>query len=142
MRDCPLSCELGSPQSVTCLRSAGSVRCEAGGKPRRRYGRTRILSSNLEFAILGPLSAWRGGDNLDLGAPQQRAVLAALLLAGGRQVSLESLVDAVWEDPPQAAARIVRTYVSQLRRALMTRGSREIITSSGNGYVLPRERVS
>ncbi len=100
------------------------------------------MSSNLEFAILGPLSAWRGGDNLDLGAPQQRAVLAALLLAGGRQVSLESLVDAVWEDPPQAAARIVRTYVSQLRRALMTRGSREIITSSGNGYVLPRERVS
>lgn len=100
------------------------------------------MSSKLEFAILGPLSAWRGDENLELGAPQQRAVLAALLLAGGRQVSLESLVDAVWEEPPRAAARIVRTYVSQLRRALQPAGSREVIRSSGNGYMLPREAVA
>ncbi|MGH3171482.1 MAG: AfsR/SARP family transcriptional regulator, partial [Trebonia sp.] len=100
------------------------------------------MSSQLEFTVLGPVSAWRGDSTLDLGAPQQRAVLAALLLAEGRQVPLESVVGSVWEEPPRAAPGIVRTYVSQLRRGLADGAGREAITWSGNGYVLPRAGVT
>ncbi|RDI69286.1 hypothetical protein DFR76_101824 [Nocardia pseudobrasiliensis] len=35
------------------------------------------------FEVLGPVRAWRGGVEVDLGSPQQRAVAAMLLLDGG-----------------------------------------------------------
>ena len=112
------------------------------------------MSPELRFEVLGPLRAWRGNDELDLGAPQQRAVLAALVLASGQQVPLDALVDAVWEKPPRAASSVVRTYVSRLRQCLG--GGRfgggpvggpgrpgggpgtghEVIASAGDGYIL------
>jgi predicted ATPase/DNA-binding SARP family transcriptional activator len=99
------------------------------------------MVSELRFAVLGPVRAWRGDTELDLGAPQQRAVLAVLLLAEGRQVSLGALVDALWgQEPPKAAVGTVRTYVSRLRHCLATSaasGVDEMIESAGDGYALP-----
>ncbi len=94
--------------------------------------------SELTFALLGPVRAWRGDAELSLGAPQQRAVLAALLLAEERQVSQGTLVDALWgDDPPKAALSTIRTYVSRLRRCLAEgRDAVEMIESVGDGYVL------
>jgi DNA-binding SARP family transcriptional activator/tetratricopeptide (TPR) repeat protein len=96
--------------------------------------------SELRFAVLGPVRAWWGDTELDLGAPQQRAVLAVLLLADGRQVSLGALVDALWgPEPPKAAMGTVRTYVSRLRRRLAVGaadGAQGLIESAGDGYVL------
>jgi DNA-binding SARP family transcriptional activator len=65
-------------------------------------------------------------------------VLATLLFAGGRQVPLDALVDAVWDEPPRAAAGVVRTYVSRLRRCLGGEpgGGHEVIASAGDGYAL------
>jgi predicted ATPase/DNA-binding SARP family transcriptional activator len=94
----------------------------------------------LRFALLGPVRAWQGETELDLGSPQQRAVLAVLLLAEGRQVPLGALVDALWEDdPPPASVGTVRTYVSRLRRTLGSGSGdvHEVIESAGDGYVLP-----
>ena len=97
--------------------------------------------SQLRFAVLGPVRAWRGESELDLGSPQQRAVLAVLLLAEGRQVPASVLVDALWGDePPKAATGTVRTYVSHLRRCLRidaAGGGEEVIESVGAGYALP-----
>src|ERR1700742_1192028 len=77
------------------------------------------MTADLRFALLGPVRAWRGQTELDLGAPQQRSVLAALLLAEGRQVPMGALIDGLWAaDPPRTAAGTVRTYVSRLRRVL------------------------
>jgi DNA-binding SARP family transcriptional activator len=85
----------------------------------------------VRFEVLGPVRGWHGDTELDLGSPQQRAVLAMLLLARGRQVSLDGLVDGLWEgDVPRSAVGTVRTYVSRLRRRV------DSIESVGDGYVL------
>jgi DNA-binding SARP family transcriptional activator/tetratricopeptide (TPR) repeat protein len=96
------------------------------------------MIGELRFAVLGPVRAWRGDVELELGSPQQRAVLAALLLAEGRQVSLSALIDALWgADLPRSAVGTVRTYVSRLRQSLgadAVRGVRDVIGSVGDGY--------
>lgn len=91
--------------------------------------------------MLGPVRAWRGVEELDLGAPQQRALLAILLLAEGRQVTVDGLIGGLWEeDLPHAALGTVRTYVSRLRHTLEAPGEYEgagLIRTAGAGYVIP-----
>ncbi|MFD8720208.1 BTAD domain-containing putative transcriptional regulator [Streptomyces sp. NPDC059629] len=93
----------------------------------------------LRFAVLGPVRAWRGSQEVELGPPQQRAVLAVLLLAEGSQVLASGLIDAVWGDAaPASAAGVLRTYVHRLRRALEPDGetASSVIRSTGDGYQL------
>ncbi|MGY0068746.1 AfsR/SARP family transcriptional regulator [Streptomyces sp. QTS137] len=98
--------------------------------------------NSVRFAVLGPVRAWRGTRELDLGSPQQRVVLALLLLRRGRPVPLGELLDAVWgERPPAAAVSVLRTYVSRLRKVLEpgrdpAAGQPRVIVSVGDGYVL------
>ncbi|MGV9455306.1 AfsR/SARP family transcriptional regulator [Streptomyces sp. NPDC003635] len=75
--------------------------------------------TGLRFQLLGPLRAWRGEAELDLGQTQQRVVLAVLLLRIGRPVSRDHLVDAVWgRSVPARAHNLVQRHVSGLRRVL------------------------
>ncbi|WP_081983088.1 AfsR/SARP family transcriptional regulator [Streptacidiphilus albus] len=91
----------------------------------------------LRLCLLGPVQAWLGETELDLGPPQQRAMLAALALRARRIVSVDELIDALWEEPPARAVTVVRTYVSRLRRVLETdRAHPTVLVSSGSGYVL------
>lgn len=91
----------------------------------------------LRFAALGPVRAWRGDTELDLGAPQQRALLMMLLMAEGRHVTLDELVGGLWDDDePHAAIGTIRTYVSRLRRSLERTGQKEIIRTVDAGYVI------
>ncbi|MFE4816981.1 BTAD domain-containing putative transcriptional regulator [Streptomyces sp. NPDC056704] len=93
------------------------------------------MREQVRFAVLGPVSAWRGAVELDLGPPQQRAVLATLLLAEGAQVPVTRVVDALWGTaPPASAVGSVRTYVHRLRRALGE--SAALIRSVGDAYVV------
>ncbi|MES4886321.1 BTAD domain-containing putative transcriptional regulator [Streptomyces sp. NPDC000349] len=94
----------------------------------------------LRFAVLGPVRAWRGEEELILGSPQQRVVLAALLLRRGRLVTTDELVYAVWgEDSPNAAIPVLRTYISRLRKILEPERvhdeSRAVIVSATDGYM-------
>ncbi|MGW7383085.1 BTAD domain-containing putative transcriptional regulator [Streptomyces sp. NPDC054794] len=89
------------------------------------------MQEQLRFTVLGPVRGWRGPDEVDLGPPKQRAVLAVLLLGEGAQVPVEALVDAVWgARSPASAVSALRTYVHRLRRLL---GSLAIL-SVGDGY--------
>ena len=72
----------------------------------------------VEFGVLGELHASRGGHALRLGSPQQRGILALLLLRAGKLVSAEELIDRMWGANPPISARVtVRTYISRLRRS-------------------------
>ncbi|MEU6350406.1 BTAD domain-containing putative transcriptional regulator [Streptomyces sp. NPDC047072] len=93
----------------------------------------------MRFAVLGPVRAWHGDRELALGSPQQRLVLAALLLRRRRPVTVGELVDAVWgEEPPAAAVSVLRTYVSRLRKVLEpgadAAGAGPVIESVADGY--------
>ncbi|MFD5066127.1 BTAD domain-containing putative transcriptional regulator, partial [Streptomyces sp. NPDC058394] len=97
------------------------------------------MEERLWFSVLGPVRAWRGESELELGPPQQRAVLAVLLLAEGSQVSAGGLVDAVWGSAaPASALGIVRGYIHRLRKLLEPGGdtSSSVIRSRGDGYQL------
>jgi DNA-binding SARP family transcriptional activator len=100
---------------------------------------TMTLCVPVEFSVLGDLRARRGGDQLYLGSPQQRGVLALLLLRAGRLVSAEDLVDRMWGVNPPSSARVtLRTYVSRLRRSLDDpRLAQSVIESTPGGYRLP-----
>ncbi|MEU9179776.1 BTAD domain-containing putative transcriptional regulator [Streptomyces sp. NPDC048550] len=85
------------------------------------------------FAVLGPIRAWRGSEVLPSGTPQQRALLAALLLRGGRTATAPELIDAIWgEDPPQQALATIRTYASRLRKVLAP----GMLVSESGGYAI------
>ncbi|MFG2000688.1 BTAD domain-containing putative transcriptional regulator [Spirillospora sp. NPDC048911] len=74
--------------------------------------------SGVTFGVLGPLEALRDGVPADLKGPRHRAVLARLLVAGGRVVPVSRLIDDLWTDPPEGALGAVQTFVAALRRAL------------------------
>lgn len=87
----------------------------------------------LRFAVLGPVRAWRGAEPISAGSPQQKALLGALLLRGGRTATAQELLDAVWgEDPPPTALAALRSYAFRLRKAL---GAEALATVDG-GYAL------
>ncbi|WP_308013534.1 AfsR/SARP family transcriptional regulator [Streptomyces beigongshangae] len=97
------------------------------------------MQERLRFSVLGPVRAWHGPDEIELGPAQQRAVLAVLLLAEGSQVTTGGLVDAVWGGRvPVSALGNLRTYVHGLRKALESAGcaASSVIRSTGDGYQL------
>ncbi|MEU6438831.1 BTAD domain-containing putative transcriptional regulator [Streptomyces sp. NPDC047046] len=87
----------------------------------------------VRFALLGPIRAWRGTEQLPTGSPQQRALLAVLLLRAGRTATAPELIDAVWgEEPPAQALAALRTYASRLRKAF----GGSVLRSEAGGYAL------
>ncbi|NGO77591.1 tetratricopeptide repeat protein [Streptomyces sp. YC504] len=87
----------------------------------------------LQFSLLGPVRAWRGGDPLPTGSPQQRALLAALLLRHGRTATAAELIDGIWgEEPPSQALAALRTYASRLRKILDPAS----LVSEAGGYAI------
>ncbi|MFJ8545423.1 AfsR/SARP family transcriptional regulator [Streptomyces sp. NPDC093586] len=87
----------------------------------------------LRFGVLGPVRAWRGDEPLPTGSPQQRALLAALLLREGRTATAAELIDALWgEEPPSQALAAVRTYASRLRKVL----DPGVLVSESGGYAV------
>jgi len=87
----------------------------------------------VEFLFLGPLEVRASGSRLPLGGPRQRAVLADLLLHAGSVVSMDTLLDDLWDGtPPATAEAVVQNAVSRLRRLL----GKQTIETHAPGYVL------
>jgi YVTN family beta-propeller protein len=91
----------------------------------------------MRFLILGPLEARDGGGPVALGGPQQRAVLAILLLHVNEVVSRDRLIEGLWgEAPPKSAGHTLESYISRLRKALGANGNEAELLTRPHGYSL------
>ncbi|GIE77171.1 hypothetical protein Aph02nite_31210 [Actinoplanes philippinensis] len=90
----------------------------------------------LRFEMLGPIRAYRGTEQVDLGPPKQQAVLALLLLHAPRPVPVEQIVAALWNgDPPPNGIDVVQRFIGALRRGLDPERT-SLITLTDGGYVI------
>ncbi len=95
----------------------------------------------VRLGVLGRVSATVGGEEVDLGGPKQRAVVALLLLARGAVVPADRLIDSLWgDDPPPSAAGALQAHISHLRRRLepgrQARSESAVLRRHGPGYAL------
>ncbi|GAA1999342.1 AfsR/SARP family transcriptional regulator [Catenulispora subtropica] len=95
----------------------------------------------LAVRVLGPLRAFVGEHEIELGPPLQRALFAVLALRSNHVVYRTELIDALWgEELPTRPEGGIHTYVAGLRRAFEPgRGRRSpgrVIASRGSGYLL------
>jgi DNA-binding SARP family transcriptional activator/tetratricopeptide (TPR) repeat protein len=85
------------------------------------------------FRLLGPLEVWSGDQRIPLAGARHQRVLGMLLLAAGRVVPVDRLIEAGWdEEPPATAARQVRKIVANLRHGLPA--GPDLIVTEGPGY--------
>jgi DNA-binding SARP family transcriptional activator/tetratricopeptide (TPR) repeat protein len=77
------------------------------------------LGMEIEFKILGPLEILAGGRRGATISPQLWCVLVSLLMSPNVSVSIEVLIDRVWDDnPPPKARSTIRSYIWRIDRAL------------------------
>ena len=93
----------------------------------------------MRITVLGPVGVERDGELINVGGPQQRRLLAFLVVQRGHPVSTDRLVDALWPDgvAPDGAARSMRTYLSRLRSVLPDTA----VVSRHSGYMLDLDGV-
>ncbi|MET8981895.1 BTAD domain-containing putative transcriptional regulator [Streptomyces sp. NPDC004539] len=76
----------------------------------------------MRFEVLGAVRVRRDGVEAELGAAQQRLLLAQLMAHAGRPVPMEELQYALWgESPPASPANAVYRHIGVLRRLLEPR---------------------
>ncbi|MGC4794232.1 BTAD domain-containing putative transcriptional regulator [Micromonospora saelicesensis] len=92
------------------------------------------------FGVLGPVIAATERGPVPLRGHRQRLVLGRLLIAHGRVVPVDRLVDDLWEVAPDGAVGAIRTFVADLRRALEPdrppRQPPRILVTEPPGYAL------
>jgi DNA-binding SARP family transcriptional activator len=90
----------------------------------------------VDFGLLGTLVVRDGTRDVPVSAPRQRVLLAALLLGGGRVVSLDALAEVLWEGSPPAGARgALHSAVQRLRSTLGPSGA-DLIETRPPGYLI------
>jgi DNA-binding SARP family transcriptional activator/Tfp pilus assembly protein PilF len=95
----------------------------------------------LRIAILGPVRAWRGDVELELGAPRRRAVLGLLAAKANQVVARDDLIDGIWgEDLPASSVNALHVHVARLRAALEPGRARRapglVLLAGKQGYEL------
>ncbi|MDT4956706.1 MAG: hypothetical protein QOD31_505 [Pseudonocardiales bacterium] len=91
-----------------------------------------MAAEAVEFRTLGPVELVVNGESVPLGGLKQRTLLALLLLAEGRALSADRLIDELWGgEPPPTALAALQVYVSGLRKVVGAR-----LRRSAGGYTL------
>lgn len=100
----------------------------------------------MEFRILGPLDAVENGRPIDLGPPQQRALVALLLVHANRVVTTDRILEELWGDDAAGKENALWVYVSRLRSVFepdrVDRGESRILLTRHHGYMLSVDPAS
>jgi DNA-binding SARP family transcriptional activator/tetratricopeptide (TPR) repeat protein len=101
----------------------------------------RLPADRVQFSMLGPIRAWRGPIELDLGSNQQQAILALLLIRANHLVSIDDLSELLWEEnPPASAVNVIHKHIGAIRRLLepdlAARAGGRWLTRHGTAYRL------
>lgn len=89
--------------------------------------------ADVQVDVLGPLRVRADDQDLDLGGPRNRALVARLALDAGRPVAATTLIDDLWGlDVPADATNALQSIVSRTRRRLPDGA----LDSTPAGYVL------
>ena len=94
----------------------------------------------MDYRILGPIEVLDGGEPVDIGSRQQRALLAILVLHANRVVATERILEDLWPQDPIGKERTLWVYISRLRSILDP--DREgpakstVLVTRDHGYVL------
>ena len=91
--------------------------------------------SAARFGVLGPLEVWHGDVLVPVPAGRARLLLACLLLRANRPVSVDELVDRLWDGGapnPDRAKATLQMVVRRLRQAL---GEANVVRTATNGYL-------
>jgi DNA-binding SARP family transcriptional activator len=101
----------------------------------------RVPAPTVHCRVLGPLEVHAGGGPLPLGGRKQRLLLAALLLAAGRTVSADRLVDLLWgEEPGDKVRNTLQVNVSTLRKLLVAGETGLTVARREPGYAIDVRR--
>lgn len=79
----------------------------------------------MQFRVLGPVEVASGDRRVVLTSARQRTILAALLADGGKIVSTDRLIDALWGDqPPSGALKTLTRRAGSISNSYLTRRPR------------------
>ncbi|MEV0618234.1 BTAD domain-containing putative transcriptional regulator [Nonomuraea sp. NPDC050404] len=88
------------------------------------------------FSVLGPLEVADRGEIISIPAAKQRIILATLLLRPNQFVSVDELIERMWDgDEPAPGRGAVHTHIGRLRRTLADQGVRQFIQTRELGYI-------
>ncbi|MEV0298343.1 BTAD domain-containing putative transcriptional regulator [Nocardia sp. NPDC050710] len=92
----------------------------------------------IDVRVLGPVHLLVDAQELPVGGPKPRAMLAVLAINRQQVVSMEALANAVWdEEPPKAYINSLQVFVARLRNRLESAGADPaILRTVAPGYRL------
>ena len=91
----------------------------------------------IQVQVLGPLSATAEGHDLALGGPRQRRLLALFLIHRNEVVSVDRLLDVVFDGhPTPGAGTTLRSYVARLRKSVAGVEGAPTLVTQAPGYVM------
>ncbi|HEY1617055.1 MAG TPA: BTAD domain-containing putative transcriptional regulator [Streptosporangiaceae bacterium] len=95
------------------------------------------MKSAVEFRVLGPLEVIKDGSPVSITAPRQRTLLTVLALEANHVITVDRLVDSIWDElPPHTARSQVQICISSLRKILGGDNTGDIILTRASGYQL------
>ncbi|MEU2032637.1 BTAD domain-containing putative transcriptional regulator [Nocardia amamiensis] len=97
-----------------------------------------VIMPQIDVRVLGPVHLLVDAQELPVGGPKPRAMLAMLTINRGHPVPTDALADAVWDgNPPNAYINSLQVFVHRLRHRLKSAGADPtILRTAARGYRL------
>ncbi|MFE1959489.1 BTAD domain-containing putative transcriptional regulator [Streptomyces sp. NPDC059479] len=90
-----------------------------------------------KILVLGPVELHVDGRSDPLGSAKGRLVLAALAIDAGRPVTLDTLIQRVWDDNPPGKPRAsLHAYAARIRRTLRIGSGQDYLAQQAHAYTL------